>query len=64
MFRLFKTFSVLAHYYYHSHSIITLSDKYLLSLSAAIPICMKCSSYILVQCIAGNDKVMLCCFIG
>lgn len=25
---------------------------------------MKCSSYILVQCIAGNDRVMLCCFIG
>lgn len=25
---------------------------------------MSYSSYILVQCIAGNDRVMLCCFIG
>jgi hypothetical protein len=25
---------------------------------------MSCSLYTLVQCIAGNDRVMLCCFIG
>jgi hypothetical protein len=25
---------------------------------------MSCSSYVLVQCIAANDRVMLCCFFG
>ena len=39
MFRLFKTFSILVRYCYHSHRVITLSDKCHLSLPAAIQIC-------------------------